>query len=217
LRPYLSAAGIAASTLAFAILAARIDAGHPPSWDGSLLRLVAHHRLPHSIGAALGILVDVGRAYRELVVAALVLLALALARRPGPALAGVLVVGLSLASVVLLKPRFDRPPLIPYHQGYFPSTHAATSAAVAAAACFMAWPTRLRRVVVPLSIAAAALYGFALVYERAHFPSDVVGGWCVAAFWASVGVAFRAEAWPNSGWARWHSRLPRPGRQRSSP
>jgi hypothetical protein len=28
-----------------------------------------------------------------------------------------------------------------------------------------------------------AIYGAALVYTHSHYPSDVVGGWCVALVW----------------------------------
>lgn len=69
------------------------------------------------------------------------------------------------------------------HLRYFPSSHAAGSLALVAALAFLAWSTRWRWLVLALSIALVVLYGAALVYTRSHYPSDVVGGWCVALFW----------------------------------
>jgi membrane-associated phospholipid phosphatase len=47
------------------------------------------------------------------------------------------------------------------------------------------------------SLAFVALYGAALVYSRAHYPSDVLSGWCIALFWASVGALLLAKGGPR--------------------
>lgn len=61
----------------------------------------------------------------------------------------------------------------------FPSGNSARSAAMVAAAIFIAWPTRLRWPTLFVGIVLTATVGVALVYENWHLPSDVLGGWCL--------------------------------------
>jgi undecaprenyl-diphosphatase len=128
----------------------------------------------------------IGDDYRGLVLALLFLAALLALRRPRAALLCALVVGATIATVMTLERAFDRPPLIADYHGYFPSTHAAGSFAVAAVVACVAWPTRWRWLVLAGSVVYVALYGAALVYFRSHYPSDVVAGWCIALAWTCV-------------------------------
>jgi membrane-associated phospholipid phosphatase len=135
------------------------------------------------VRSTLDVFADIGGEYRGLVLACLLVLGLVVLRRVRAALLCVLVVGTSLATVMALKPAFDRPPLIASNEGYFPSGHAAGSLAVGAVLVLLAWPTRWRWPVLAVTLVSLALYGAALVYFRSHYPSDVVGGWCVALVW----------------------------------
>jgi membrane-associated phospholipid phosphatase len=79
--------------------------------------------------------------------------------------------------------------LMPVTTGFdgFPSGHAAGSMAAAAVAVAATWQTRFRYVV--LAAAGMVVLGVAAsrLYLDAHYPADILGGWCVAL--ASVTVA----------------------------
>ena len=152
---------------------------------------------------------DIGGEYRGLVLAGLLVLGLVMLRRPKAALLCAVVLGASLASVLALKPAFDRPPLIAGREGYFPSGHAAGSLAVGAVLALLGWPTRWRWPVLAVSFVVVAVYGVALVYFRSHYPSDVVAGWCVALVW-TCGFALLGSSGdlrPGRDWVGHHGRL----------
>jgi undecaprenyl-diphosphatase len=104
--------------------------------------------------------------------------------------AGILVVGLALtfALVHILKGSVDRPrpvnPLVGTDGHSFPSGHAAYSVAYVAIAVALArsvsWLTG-RVAVVLIAVALAAVVGITRIYLRAHFLSDVLGGWGLGA------------------------------------
>jgi undecaprenyl-diphosphatase len=101
---------------------------------------------------------------------------------------GALVIGFALtyAGVHLAKAGIDRPrppqPLDKTHGSAFPSGHAAYATAHAAMAVIVA---RLlpgfasRALLVIAAIAAVVVVGLTRVYLRAHYWSDVVGGWAL--------------------------------------
>ncbi|MGH8908790.1 MAG: phosphatase PAP2 family protein [Egibacteraceae bacterium] len=77
----------------------------------------------------------------------------------------------------------------------FPSGHAVTSMALVAALLVLAWPMRWRWA----ATAAGALFvtgvGFSRLYFGFHYPSDVLGGWCLALAWvAGVWLLFHTPA-----------------------
>jgi membrane-associated phospholipid phosphatase len=172
-----------ASVLTLTALALRIQEHRPPSWDSQVLRFLAPDRQREPVRSILDAFANTGGEYRGLVLACLLVMGLVVLRRVRAALFCALVVGSSLTTVMALKPAFDRPSLIASNEGSFPSGHAAGSLAVGALLVLVAWPTRWRWLVLALTLASLALYGAALVYTRSHYPSDVVGGWCVALVW----------------------------------
>lgn len=184
---------LAASLLTFALLAVRVHDQHPLSWDGYLLRVLGEHGHMQPLRTVFDLSLNIVGEYRGLVPAGLLLLGLIVRRRTRAALLSILVLGASTATVIALKPAFDRPPLIAGREGYFPSTHATGAFAVGAVLALLAWPTRWRWPILAVSLAFVALYGAALVYSRAHYPSDVVGGWCIALFCASIGALLLAR------------------------
>ncbi|HVE68591.1 MAG TPA: bifunctional DedA family/phosphatase PAP2 family protein [Solirubrobacteraceae bacterium] len=94
----------------------------------------------------------------------------------------------TVAAVHLAKATFDRPrpsdSLVDTDGASFPSGHAAYSVAYIAIAVALAhaFPKNLYRAgFVVAAVAAAAVVGLSRVYLRAHFLSDVVAGWGMAA------------------------------------
>ncbi len=74
----------------------------------------------------------------------------------------------------------------------FPSGHAVSSMAMAAAAVVLAWPTRLRAAAVAGGAAFLAAAGLSRVYFGLHYTSDIVGGWALALAWVTLLVGVRA-------------------------
>jgi membrane-associated phospholipid phosphatase len=72
------------------------------------------------------------------------------------------------------------PALYPAESRSFPSGHATSSMAFAAAAVTLAWPTRRRWIVAALAAAFTVLVGLSRVALAVHYPSDVLGGWALA-------------------------------------
>lgn len=65
----------------------------------------------------------------------------------------------------------------------FPSNHAVMSAALALSLTFILWHTRWRLYAVTLGAGYCLIIGVAQIYLSWHYPSDVVGGWIIAALW----------------------------------
>jgi membrane-associated phospholipid phosphatase len=87
---------------------------------------------------------------------------------------------------LLAAPRFD-PRLGDDQIGAdaFPSGHATAAYSLAFAWTVFAWSSR-RQAVAVVSVAVATAVGISVVVLRWHFPSDALGGFLVAAAWASA-------------------------------
>jgi membrane-associated phospholipid phosphatase len=124
---------------------------------------------------------------------ALVIAALALRRVRDALAVAILLVGANFASQLLQSAlAYDRPhDLIggaPVGPEAFPSGHATVAMSLSFAAVLVA-PRSLR----PLAAAAGGVFtlgvSFALLVAGWHFPSDVVGGYLLAAFWCLLVLA----------------------------
>lgn len=128
--------------------------------------------------------------------AMLVLVCIVALRRDLPRLAiasVVLIAGANLTTQVLKTVLYhDRyQPILEYRQvgpTAFPSGHATASLAMACA-FVLAVPSRWRTAAVTLGALATLAVGCSRVAGHYHYPSDVLGGWLVAAGWCFAVVA----------------------------
>ena len=122
---------------------------------------------------------------------ALVLCALARAR-PRVALAVALVLGLAPLSADALKPLLAHPHshagAVYIDPASWPSGHATAALALALCAVLVA-PPRVRPAVVGLGAVFSAAVGCSLLIRAWHMPSDVLGGYAMAALWMALAVA----------------------------
>lgn len=105
----------------------------------------------------------------------------------------VLVVGANVTTQVLktalFHPRYQ--PILGYHQvgaTAFPSGHATAALAMACAFALVV-PGRWRPAAIALGALLTAAVGCSRVVLHSHYPSDVLGGWLVAAGWCFAVVA----------------------------
>ncbi len=134
------------------------------------------------------------------------LVAVALIRaRPRVAAAVALVMALAPLSSDLLKPLLAHPHLQigarHINAASWPSGH--STAALALVLCaLLVVPARLRPLVTALGAAFALAVGCALLILAWHMPSDVFGGYLLAALWMALAVAALRAAerrWPSTG------------------
>jgi membrane-associated phospholipid phosphatase len=118
-------------------------------------------------------LADLRQVVLVLVAAAVALAVATRWRRPALSLTAVL--GLSALVVEILVPA-----VYGAESRSFPSGHATSSMAVTAGAAVLAWPTRWRRPALWLGAIFVAMVGLSRVALGVHYPSDVLGGWCLA-------------------------------------
>lgn len=71
--------------------------------------------------------------------------------------------------------------------GSFPSGHAVSSMALFTALVLLTWSARWRWVTMAVGAGLVVGVGASRVYLGFHYPSDIVGGWCLALSWA-IGV-----------------------------
>jgi membrane-associated phospholipid phosphatase len=149
--------------------------------------------------------------------AAVVLIAIALARaRPRVALAVALVTALAPLSAETLKPLLAHPhaavDATHISQASWPSGHSTAALALVLCAVLVA-PSRLRPAVAALGGLFAAAVGVSLLILAWHLPSDVLGGYLVAALWTALALAGLSAVdrrWPSAR-ARRRSGGPRLG------
>jgi membrane-associated phospholipid phosphatase len=121
------------------------------------------------------------------------LLAFAIAQeRPRTAVAVIAVLALAPLSAETLKPLLAHPHIslgtVYIGPASWPSGHTTAGTALALSAVLVA-PARMRTVVAVLAVAFSLAVGVALLIHGAHMPSDVLGGYLLAGFWASLAVA----------------------------
>jgi undecaprenyl-diphosphatase len=165
----------------FAAVATAVSRKGGIRWDTQILLFAERHyqsSIVSFLDAALKGSLGVGVA----VAAVMVVLA---ARRGSHALFWALAIGGVLVLDPALKEMFRRPTLGDTGAGYsFPSGGAMVSVALLLVLAFTASP-RWRKWSLIVGVPLMAAYGLVLVYAWWHYPTDVVGGWCVALAWVT--------------------------------
>jgi undecaprenyl-diphosphatase len=182
----------------FAALAVAVARGKVPRLDSVTVPHVGYHAHSAVIRHIFRVVGEAGGAPGTLLVIAVGLIGLAVARRPRSALFLVVAVACS-ASSPLLKDAFDRRPppsvrWLPPQVGFFPSGHAVGSMAVAAALVALAWQTRFRIAALTFAVVLVVAVGLSAVLVGNHWPSDVVGGWALSLGWVSF-VSSATAVW----------------------
>ena len=140
---------------------------------------------------------------REFILWGIALVAVALAReRARVALAVIAVMGLAPFTAETLKPLVAHPHVelgaLQIGAASWPSGHATAALALVLSAVLVA-PPRLRAIVAGFGGLFALGVGCSLLILAWHMPSDVLGGYLVATFWAALAVAALRAAdrrWP---------------------
>lgn len=120
-------------------------------------------------------------------------LALLARRQFRAALFLVLAIGGAVLSSWIAKAVVRRPPIEGDASDYtFPSGSATWSMATAVALVLLARTATRRRLMVSAGTALVLVFGWVIVWEEWHYPSDVLAGWCLAVAWvAAVWLALR--------------------------
>lgn len=187
---------VAVGSFAFVGYALLLHGGTTPTFDGNALDLADRLRTGWTTDVAKGLSVLGSLPYVSFVVLATAGF-LAARRRITEAGALVIAMALTVAAVHVAKASIDRArpsgSLVDTVGSSFPSGHAAY--AMAFVACAVALRHALpgfasRSVLVVVSVAGAALIGASRVLLRAHYMSDVIGGWGLGAtMFALLGMA----------------------------
>jgi membrane-associated phospholipid phosphatase len=168
------------SLLLFAVLAAA--AVYDASWDSHLRQVLLRGtpEIPGHDDAVNRFVAVVGAFLAAAYVGFFVL-----RKRPDAALLWVLAIAGALALDLLLKRAIQRPSLNPSSSGHsFPSGNAMLSMAVVMASVLTA-PKRLQLPLIGAGALFLVAFGGFTVESQAHYPSDVVAGWCVSFSWTA--------------------------------
>ena len=181
--PLLAAVGC--PLLLFALLAYGVRDGATFRWDRELVGYFDAHyydfdELRRMTKALVYAGVAAGAALTVLVFAALMRL-----RRRRQALFLALAVAGAIVLSPALKSLFQRPQIGDPGEYSFPSGNATASMAVTLSVFLLLPMSRRRSLVALAGLALVALYGLGLVVLLWHYPSDVVGGWCLAVAWVT--------------------------------
>ena len=184
-RRLVSVVAVLALLVVFSFLGLAARGGQVFAWDTNVLHFL-HGREEAAEGSladrAAANIVEVGGNTATFFVALTSLVVLLIKRRARDAYFVIATSVAILTLTPLFKDYFERSDL----KYSFPSGNSGRSAAVIAAAVFIAWPTRFRWPALVIGSALTATVGVALVYENWHLPSDVVGGWCLGIACATV-------------------------------
>jgi undecaprenyl-diphosphatase len=79
----------------------------------------------------------------------------------------------------------------------FPSGHAMSTMAVAAALTFLLWKTRWKWLMLAGGAAFVLMVGLSRVYWGVHYPSDILAGWAASIAWVAGVKMIFDHKWPG--------------------
>jgi len=184
-------AAFVAPLMLFTALAVQVTEGSGPGWDGPVTRELSKLGEP-PVPTGTQRLVDNSQAAGAMLLVGLLLLLAARKRVRDVLFVTAAVVGVAVFEP-LFKRAFERQPPGDAEGFSFPSGSAMASMTIIAAIAVLAWPTRMRWVVLLGGAAFVFAFGAAIVILRWHYPSDVIAGWCVGLVWVSA-LSFLGES-----------------------
>jgi undecaprenyl-diphosphatase len=180
-----------APLVVFALLAVAAMSGQPFAWEESVLRELHDVTSPALDDAAIW-WSRIFHPQVQVAVTALIAVGFALRRQwrwtivAIGTVAGALLVNTG-AKALVERPR---PALWPSLTGEtssgFPSGHAMTSFAFAALLVLLLWTTRWRGLALTVGAIWIALVALARLVLGAHYPTDLLAGWCLALSWVAL-------------------------------
>jgi undecaprenyl-diphosphatase len=188
--------GIVLPLAVVGLLVERVWRGEDLVWELELMRSVHHREGPILDVPAIGLSIVGTGAVLAVIVTAAVIVLVRCGRRADAVFLVVAVGGAAVienvAKLIVRRPRPELwEPVWSAHGYSFPSGHATTSMALAAAATALAWDTRWRW----WAFAGGAVFtlsvGASRVYLGVHHPSDVIAGWCAGLAWVSGLILLR--------------------------
>lgn len=191
-------AGLVFSTVTAAIFGVVLEdivaSGERPFFDTRLLLFFRDHRTPALNDAMRAITTLGGSAFVAVVLAVATVVAYIRTREPRwAAFFTATTIGAialpHIVKVLVARPRPDFDPLIEVGGYAFPSGHATAAAAMCCALAFytasgMSWKARVW--IWTAAGAIAFIVGLTRVYLGVHWPTDVIGGLALGAFWTLV-------------------------------
>ena len=181
-----------AAALAAVVFITGLFGGGGLAFDQASVADLANRRAAHPDGTAALILVtQLGGAPVLLTLAALAAVVTAMRRRAaGIALVLTVLGGRLLVEVMKLavdrpRPAFDEHPVTVFSQS-FPSGHAGNSMITYGAIALFALPARWRTAGLIAAVTLSLAIGMTRPALGVHWPSDVLGGWCLGILWLLV-------------------------------
>jgi undecaprenyl-diphosphatase len=185
--------------LLIAVTVAGLLGGSASGFDQSIVRFFIGWRLHHAAATqAIIILTYLGGAPALIAVGVIAAVGTAISRKADAfmllcaALGGrVLIEGMKWA-VSRPRPSLDAHPVSVFSQS-FPSAHAGNSMVTYGAIALFALPERWRAAGLIAAVLLSLLIGSTRPILGVHWPTDVVGGWCLGALWLLVCWTLREQ------------------------
>jgi undecaprenyl-diphosphatase len=203
MRGRVAVLGVALAALAvFVALTAGLGQAEVAAFDGGVLRAVERLHTAAATVAMRGLALLGGYAGASILSVTMIVVLIALRHRRQAAFAVAVMAGSGLlqyvTKLVFARPRPSVfPPLEVVASYAYPSGHAMTAASLALVLAVICWGTRWRWAALGGGLVFTVAVSLTRLYLGVHYPSDLLGGWCLAATWTVfVWLAFDVAGYP---------------------